>query len=84
MIDYKHTINWLKKSRSDAGMSQNDVSYGLGFNDGGQFISNFERGKCKFPDFRLNQLVEVLNGNKEELKKALMKDYKNHIFKIVK
>jgi transcriptional regulator with XRE-family HTH domain len=56
----------LKKSRVEAGLTQNEVAQALGYTSP-QFISNWERGLCNPPLENLGKLVELYDMSSQEL-----------------
>jgi transcriptional regulator with XRE-family HTH domain len=56
--------------------SQSELSNVLGYKNG-QFISNIERGLCSIPLKNLNQVIDILNIDREELMRAMMSDYES-------
>jgi len=63
-----------KRTHHPKEFSQSELSHILGYKNG-QFISNVERGLCSVPLKSLPKICEVLEINKDELKKVLLDDY---------
>jgi len=73
---FNHIAKFLKDKRTHhpKEYSQSELSHILGYKNG-QFISNVERGLCSVPLKSLPKICEVLEINKDELKKVLLEDY---------
>ena len=70
----------IKESReaSNPVVSQSKLSSELGYRNG-QFISNVERGICSIPLDKVKKVADVLSIDAEEIKEALVEDYKSKI-----
>ena len=63
-----------KRTHHPKEYSQSELSHILGYKNG-QFISNVERGLCSVPLKSLPKICEVLEIDRDELKKVLLDDY---------
>ena len=72
----------IKESReaSKPVVSQSKLSSELGYRNG-QFISNVERGICSIPLDKVKKVADVLSIDAEDIKEALVDDYKSKIDK---
>lgn len=62
---------FLKKSRIDAGLTQQEVSEKLGFSTA-QYISNWERGMSTPPLQNLHTIVDLYNLDAEHFLKEIL------------
>jgi transcriptional regulator with XRE-family HTH domain len=69
-----------KRTHHPKEYSQSELSNILGYKNG-QFISNVERGLCSIPLKSLPKICQVLEINKDELKKVLLEDYEKTLEK---
>lgn len=77
MRNFSSVAKLIKEKRTThpKGYSQTQLSKALGYKNG-QFISNLERGLCSIPLKGMSKFLETLNISEEELKSAILKDYK--------
>ena len=62
-----HAVNeYLKSLRLKSGKSQIELANKVGFS-GGQFVSNWERGKCLPPPNKLRKIGKYLNAHMKTL-----------------
>lgn len=65
----------VKDKRKQLKISQYSVSFELGFQARGQFISNLERGLCSIPKKDIAKLSEILQIERDEIINAMIEDY---------
>lgn len=83
MQQFENTARYLKKRRIDKGMTQLEVANKLKIHS--QHVSNWERAACSPPISHLQELIEVLELNREILLELMTEDAKvsirNKIYK---
>jgi transcriptional regulator with XRE-family HTH domain len=65
----------VKDKRKELRISQYSVSFDLGFQARGQFISNLERGLCSIPKKDIAKLSSILKVDQDEIITAMIEDY---------
>lgn len=70
--DFQNLGLYLKEKRLIANLTQAELSQALKVHV--QFVSNWERGLCAPPSHCFNQLIEVLDLNREELVNVMVTD----------
>lgn len=75
---FMHISKLIKNTRKAQGLTQNDLSQHLGYKNG-QLISNIERGQASFPLKNIYALAEVLKVPIEDIKEAMVEDYKDFL-----
>ena len=68
------SIQW-RQHREKAGLTQKEVSDALGYTTP-QFISNVERGRCRFPVEKLTKLKRLYRLSSDQLVDMIMVDEK--------
>jgi transcriptional regulator with XRE-family HTH domain len=77
---FKNIAELVRRKRAETGLSQAEVARKVGYKlRCGQFISNIEREKCSIPLNKINKYSEVLRVSREEIKKAILQDFKDHL-----
>ncbi len=69
--------------RERAGLTQKDVSEALGYTTP-QFISNVERGRCRFPVDKLPKIKRLYRLSNEQVVDMIMSEEKRGILKYFK
>lgn len=72
-------IPW-KNLRERAGLTQNEVSRALGYSTP-QFISNVERGRCRFPIQKLSRIRKLYRMSVEQVVELVVKEEKSGLLK---
>jgi transcriptional regulator with XRE-family HTH domain len=72
-----HGIQW-KQLRERSGLTQRQVSDSLGYSTP-QFISNVERGRCRFPIEKLPKIRKLYRMSVEQLVEVIMSEEKQGI-----
>jgi len=70
--------SYLKTSRENLGLSQNEVAQKIGHGSG-QFISNIERGKCALPVRTLGELIKYYRLDTSEVIQMMVSDYRSKL-----
>ncbi|MBT6326579.1 MAG: helix-turn-helix transcriptional regulator [Bdellovibrionales bacterium] len=78
MRKFTNIAKLIKTSRQSHpnSYSQSELSKMLGYKNG-QFISNVERALCNIPLKMLNQISEILEIPRSELRDAILNDHKD-------
>lgn len=72
-------IPW-KNLRERAGLTQSEVSRALGYSTP-QFISNVERGRCRFPIQKLPRIRKLYRMSVEQVVELVVKEEKQGLLK---
>lgn len=75
--------NQWKDIRERAGLTQREVSDALGYSTP-QFISNVERGRCRFPVEKLPKIKKLYNLSAEQIVKMFLAEEKVSLLKVFK
>lgn len=78
-----HIGHLIKQKRMEVGISQKDLGETIGF-QGGQYISNLERGKCTFPPSYIAKLSKALRLDSEAIIRAMVADCRDKLKKYAK
>jgi len=78
MSEFKNLGIYLKEKRTLAGLTQQQLASALG-NIHSQFVSNWERGLCSPPGHCLQELISILNINRDHLVEVMLMDSQNAI-----
>lgn len=73
------SIQW-REYREKAGLTQREVSDALGYTTP-QFISNVERGRCRFPVEKLPKLKRLYRLSNDQVVDMIMVDEKRGLLK---
>lgn len=73
------SIQW-REYRERAGLTQREVSDALGYTTP-QFISNVERGRCRFPVEKLPKLKRLYRLSNDQVVEMIMVDEKRGLLK---
>lgn len=74
-----HAIQW-KSLRERAGLTQREVSDALGYSTP-QFISNVERGRCRFPIQKLPKIRKLYRLSVDQVVDLIVKEEKQGLMK---
>ena len=74
MKNNSNVIQW-KELREKAGLTQRAVSDALGYSTP-QFISNVERGRCRFPIQKLPRIKKLYRLSTNQLVELIIKEEK--------
>lgn len=77
------TGNQWKALRERAGLTQREVSDALGYSTP-QFISNVERGRCRFPIEKLTKLRKLYRLSVDQTVNMVVTEERQDILKIFK
>ncbi len=80
---YKELGDFLAAKRTNAGLTQKEVSDKMGYSSA-QFVSNFERGLCMPPLNKLKVLSDLYNIDPKELAEFILKFQKQILYKELK
>ncbi|MGE4132133.1 MAG: helix-turn-helix domain-containing protein [Bdellovibrionales bacterium] len=69
------SANVWRKLRERAGLTQREVSEALGYTTP-QFVSNVERGRCRFPVEKLSKLKKLYRVSNDQIVDLVMLDEK--------
>ncbi|MBX3021000.1 MAG: helix-turn-helix transcriptional regulator [Bdellovibrionales bacterium] len=72
-------IPW-KSLRERAGLTQSEVSRALGYSTP-QFISNVERGRCRFPVQKLPKIRKLYRMSVDQVVEMIVKEEKQGLLK---
>ena len=70
-----------KNLRERAGLTQREVSDALGYSTP-QFISNVERGRCRFPIQKLPKIRKLYRLSVEQVVELIVKEEKQGLLKV--
>lgn len=73
--------NPWKNLRERAGLTQREVSDALGYSTP-QFISNVERGRCRFPIQKLGKIRKLYRLSVDQTIDMVVREEKQEIFKV--
>lgn len=73
------SIQW-REFREKAGLTQKDVSEALGYTTP-QFISNVERGRCRFPVEKLPKLKRLYRLSNDQVIEMIMGEEKQGLLR---
>lgn len=82
MTEFFELGQYLKEKRVSSGFTQAELAGKLG-DVHTQFVSNWERGMCAPPNHCFQQLISVLDLNRDKLVKVMLADSKKIISKKV-
>lgn len=82
MKSHNSTTQW-KSLREKAGLTQREVSDALGYSTP-QFISNVERGRCRFPIEKLGRIKKLYRLSVDQTVDMVMADERIVLRKIFK
>lgn len=71
---------FFKQAREKADMTQREVSEKLGYTTP-QFISNVERGLCRFPMAKVKTFIKITKCSGKDMKKIYVDAYSGRISK---
>jgi transcriptional regulator with XRE-family HTH domain len=77
-----NAIQW-KQLREKAGLTQREVSDALGYSTP-QFISNVERGRCRFPVQKLPKIRRLYKISAEKVIDLILSEERQGLLKILK
>lgn len=69
----KHFGALWKQAREDAGLTQAEVAEALGYTSG-QFISNVESGRCRFPGNQLGKIKKLYSLKTGDLLQMVLEE----------
>lgn len=72
-----------KTLREKAGLTQRDVSEALGYSTP-QFISNVERGRCRFPVEKLGKIKKLYKLSANQIVDLILNEERQGLLKILK
>lgn len=72
-----------KNLREKAGLTQREVSDALGYSTP-QFISNVERGRCRFPIQKLPKIRKLYKVSADQMIDLILSEEKQILLKILK
>lgn len=75
--------NQWKNFREKAGLTQREVSDSLGYSTP-QFISNVERGRCRFPVEKLPKIKKLYRLSNEQVIDIFLSEEKQSLLKVFK
>lgn len=75
--------NQWKILREKAGLTQRDVSDSLGYSTP-QFISNVERGRCRFPVQKLPKIKKLYKLSTDQVLDLFLSEEKNSLLRVFK
>lgn len=75
--------NQWKLLREKAGLTQRDVSDSLGYSTP-QFISNVERGRCRFPVQKLSRIKKLYRLSNEQVIDLFISEEKINLMRFLK
>lgn len=78
MTDFFELGQYLKERRVSLGFTQSELASKLG-NVHTQFVSNWERGLCAPPNHCFQNLITILEINRDTLVKVMLADSKKII-----
>lgn len=78
MTDFSNLGQYLKQKRLALKLTQTELAAMLG-DVHVQFVSNWERGLCAPPNHCFEDLIEILDLNREKLVKVMLEDSKTII-----
>ena len=82
MKSHSNSVQW-KALREKAGLTQREVSDALGYSTP-QFISNVERGRCRFPIQKLAKIKKLYRLSVEQTVDLVMADERIVLRKVFK
>lgn len=77
------TANQWKHLREKAGLTQREVSDSLGYSTP-QFISNVERGRCRFPIQKLPKIKKLYRLSVDQIVHMILAEEKTTLLKVFK
>ena len=77
-----NAIQW-KQFREKAGLTQREVSDALNYSTP-QFISNVERGRCRFPIQKLPKIKKLYRLSTEQMVNLILHEEKQELLKVFK
>lgn len=77
---FKEVAEFLRESRTSAGLSQVEVSSALGYHSS-QFVSNWERGIAAPPMFVVKKLAKLYGIQDEKLFRMILSDLESQMRK---
>lgn len=75
--------NQWKQLRERAGLTQREVSDALGYSTP-QFISNVERGRCRFPIQKLSKIRKLYRMSVEQTVNMIVAEERQDLLKVFK
>jgi transcriptional regulator with XRE-family HTH domain len=75
--------NQWKSLREKAGLTQRDVSDSLGYSTP-QFISNVERGRCRFPVQKLPRIKKLYKLSNDQVLELFLTEEKISLLRVFK
>jgi transcriptional regulator with XRE-family HTH domain len=72
-----------KVLREKAGLTQRDVSEALGYSTP-QFISNVERGRCRFPVEKLNRIKKLYRLSVNQMIDLILNEERQGLLKVLR
>jgi transcriptional regulator with XRE-family HTH domain len=81
-INHTSATQW-KNLREKAGLTQREVSDSLGYSTP-QFISNVERGRCRFPIQKLPKIRKLYKVSADQIIDLILSEEKQILLKILK
>jgi transcriptional regulator with XRE-family HTH domain len=72
-----------KQLREKAGLTQRDVSESLGYSTP-QFISNVERGRCRFPVEKLSKIKKLYKLSANQIVDLILNEERQGLLKVLK
>lgn len=82
MNQNNNAIQW-KNLREKAGLTQREVSDSLGYSTP-QFISNVERGRCRFPVQKLAKIKKLYRLSADQMINLILSEEKQVLIKFIK
>lgn len=82
MNQNSNAIHW-KNLREKAGLTQREVSDSLGYSTP-QFISNVERGRCRFPVQKLAKIKKLYRLSVDQMIDLILSEEKQALIKVLK
>lgn len=79
---YTSAPQW-KNLREKARLTQREVSDALGYSTP-QFISNVERGRCRFPIQKLNKIQKLYRLSAEQVVNLILTEEKQELLRVFK
>jgi transcriptional regulator with XRE-family HTH domain len=81
-INHTNAAQW-KNLREKAGLTQREVSEALGYSTP-QFISNVERGRCRFPIQKLPKIKKLYRVTVDQMIDLILSEEKQILLKVLK
>lgn len=82
MKQHSNAIQW-KNLREKAGLTQREVSDSLGYSTP-QFISNVERGRCRFPVQKLSKIKKLYRLSSDQMVDLILTEERQILLRFFK